>query len=95
MKEYRPKQQKEETNDDSEDIDDDNVSTTSSTNNNIKLLSNKTKITRECGICYHKPYKSRHLKSKAHLEGLEKMQTKKVEVKKMKEEEKIENNNIN
>jgi len=92
MKEYRAKQQKEEKNDDSEDIDDDNVSTTSSTNNNIKLLSDETKITCECGICYHKSYKSRHLKSKAHLEGLEKMQTKKVEVKKMQEDEELENN---
>ncbi len=68
MKEYRAKH--------SEDIDDDNVRITSSSNNNIKLLSNETKITCECGICYHKSYKSRHLKSKAHLEGLEKMNTK-------------------
>ena len=91
MKEYRAKQQKEEKNDDSEDVDDDNVSTTSSTNNN-KILSDDNKIACECGICYHKSYKSRHLNSKAHLEGLEKMQTKKVEVKKMKEDEKLENN---
>ena len=62
MKEFRAKQQKEETNDDSEDVDDDNVRTTSSTNNNIKLLSNETKITCECGICYHKSYKQDILK---------------------------------
>ena len=94
MKEYRAKQQKEEKNDDSEDIDDDNVSTTSSTNNNniIKLLSDETKISCECGICYHKSYKSRRLKSKAHFEGLGKMKTKEVEVKKMKEDEQLENN---
>jgi hypothetical protein len=61
MKEYRANQQKEEKNDDSEDIDDDNVSTTSSSNNNIKLLSDETKITCECGIFNHKSYKSRHL----------------------------------
>jgi hypothetical protein len=74
MKECRAKQRKEEKNDDWEDIDDDNVSTTSSSNNNIKLLSNETKITCECGICYHKSYKSRHLNSKVHLEGLKKKQ---------------------
>ena len=73
MKEYRAKQQKEEENDDSEDVDDDNVSTTSSTNNN-KILSDDNKITCECGICYHKSYKLRHLNSKAHLEGLKKKQ---------------------
>ncbi len=73
MKEYRAKQQKEEKNDDSEDVDDDNVSTTSSTSNN-KLLSDDNKITCECGICYHKWYKTRHLNSKAHLEGLRKKQ---------------------
>ena len=73
MKEYRSKQQKEEKNDDSEDVDDDNVSTTSSTYNN-KILSDDNKITCECGICYHKSYKSRHLNSKAHLEGFKKKQ---------------------
>jgi hypothetical protein len=57
-----------------EDIDDDYVSTTSSTNNNNKLLSDETKITCECGICYHKSHKIRHLNSKAHLEELKKKQ---------------------
>jgi hypothetical protein len=28
-------------------------------------------ITCECGLCYHKSYKSRHLKSKTHIKGLE------------------------
>jgi hypothetical protein len=80
MKEYRAKQkeyrakQNEEENDESEDIDDDNVSTTSSTNNNIKVLSNETIITCECGVCYQKSYKSRHFNGKAHLEGLKKKQ---------------------
>ncbi len=50
-----------------------------------------TKTTCEYGICYHKSYKSRHLKSKVHLEGLEKMKTKEVEVKKLKEDEQLEN----
>jgi len=75
MKEYRAKQKEEEIKEEeSEDVDDDNVSTTSSTNNNIKMLTDETKITCECGICYHKSYKTRHLKSKAHLEGLQKKQ---------------------
>jgi hypothetical protein len=73
MKEYRAKQQKEEKTEESEDVDDDNVSTTSSTNNN-KILSDDNKITCECGICYHKSYKSRYLNSKAHLEGFKKKQ---------------------
>ncbi len=69
MKEYRAKQQKEE-----EKWWFRRYSSSSNNNNNIKLLSNETKITCECGICYHKSYKSRHLNSKAHLEGLNKKQ---------------------
>jgi hypothetical protein len=38
------------------------------------LLSDNDKITGECGICFHKSYTSRHLNSKAHLEGLKKKQ---------------------
>ena len=26
----------------------------------------------ECGMCFHKSYKTRHLKSKVHIEGLKK-----------------------
>ena len=72
MKEYRAKQQKEKNEEEEEDenIDDDNVSTTSSNNNN-KLRNEDNVITCECGLCYHKSYKSRHLKSKVHLKGLE------------------------
>ena len=28
-------------------------------------------ITCECGLCYYKSYKSRHLTSKTHIKGLE------------------------
>ncbi len=52
----------------------------------------KLKITCECGICYHKSCKTRHLKSKAHLEELDKMKNKEVVVKKKNEEELLENN---
>lgn len=72
MKEYRAKQQKEKNEEEEEDenIDDDNVSTTSSNNNN-KLRNEDNMITCECGMCYHKSYKSRHLNSKTHIKGLE------------------------
>ena len=72
MKEYRAKQQKEKVEDEEEDenIDDDNVSTTSSNNNN-KMRNEENMITCECGLCYHQSYKSRHLKSKTHIKGLE------------------------
>ena len=72
MKEYRAKQQKEkvEEEEEEENIDDDNISTTSSNNNN-KMRNEDNMITCECGLCYHKSYKSRHLKSKVHIQGLE------------------------
>ena len=72
MKEYRAKQQKEKVEEEEEDenIDDDNVSTTSSNNNN-KMRNEENMITCECGLCYHQSYKSRHLKSKTHIKGLE------------------------
>ena len=44
-------------------IDDDNISTTSSNNNN-KMRNEDNMITCECGLCYHKSYKPRHLKAK-------------------------------
>jgi hypothetical protein len=47
-----------------DDVDDNDVSTTSSTNNNINLLSDETEIACECGICYQKSYKSRHLNAR-------------------------------
>jgi len=76
MKEYRAKQ-KEEKNDDN--IDDDNISTTSSTNN--KMRSEENMINCECGCTYHMSYKSRHLKSKNHIEGLKKKEEQKIEPK--------------
>lgn len=96
MKEYRAKQQKEKNEEEEEDenIDDDNVSTTSSNNNN-KMRNEDNMITCECGLCYHKSYKSRHLKSKVHLKGLEeKEENQKKEVIKMKVNEgELLNNN--
>ncbi len=38
------------------------------------MLSDDNKIICECGICYQMSYKTRHLNSKAHLEGLKKKQ---------------------
>ena len=70
MKEYRAKQQKEKVEEEEEENDDDNVSTTSSNNNN-KMRNEENMITCECGLCYHQSYKSRHLKSKTHIKGLE------------------------
>ena len=69
MKEYRAKKEKVEEEED-DNIDDDNISTTSSNNNN-KMRNEDNMITCECGLCYHKSYKSRHLKSKVHIQGLE------------------------
>ena len=95
MKEYRAKQQKEKNEEEEDDnIDDDNVSTTSSNNNN-KLRNEDNMITCECGLCYHQSYKSRHLKSKTHIKGLEDKEKneQKEEIKmKIKEEEIINKN---
>lgn len=96
MKEYRAKQQKEKKEEEEEDenIDDDNVSTTSSNNNN-KLRNEDNMITCECGMCYHKSYKSRHLTSKTHIKGLEdkeKNEQKEVMKMKIKEEGELLNN---
>ena len=70
MKEYRAKKEKVEE-EEEENIDDDNISTTSSNNNNNKMRNEDNMITCECGLCYHESYKSRHLKSKVHIQGLE------------------------
>ena len=95
MKEYRAKQQKEKVEEEEdENIDDDNVSTTSSNNNN-KMRNEENMITCECGMCYHKSYKSRHLTSKTHIKGLEDKEKneQKEEIKmKIKEEEIINKN---
>lgn len=94
MKEYREKQQKEKNEEEEDNIDDDNVSTTSSNNNN-KMRNEDNMITCECGMCYHKSYKSRHLKSKTHIKGLkdkEKNEQKEVMKKRIKEEDELLNN---
>ena len=72
MKDYRAKQQQKENNEDEENNDDDNNISTTSSNNDNKMRNEDNIIHCDCGSYFHKSYKTRHLKSKVHIEGLKK-----------------------